>query len=86
MATHDQVRSHLQQVDEVLQAAEEQLNAYKQVQGGDEVQFSATQQQLEQTNIQLERLLISATPEQRDQLFRAQQQLNQMQNKMILGL
>lgn len=86
MATHDQVRTHLQQVDEVLQLAEEQLNAAKQMQGGDELQFSEAQQQLEQTNIQLERLITSATPEQRDQLFRAQQQLNQMQNKMILGI
>lgn len=86
MATHDQVREQLQQVDEILQFAESQLNSAKQVQGGDEFKFDEAQQQLEQMNMQIERLLTSATREQRDQLFRAQQQVNQMQNKMILGL
>jgi hypothetical protein len=86
MATHDQVRQQLQQVDEILQFAEGQLNSAKQVQGGDELKFDEAQQQLEQVNMQIERLLTSATPEQRDQLFRAQQQVNQMQNKMILGI
>lgn len=86
MATHDQVRQQLQQVDEIVQLAEEQLNSAKQVQGGDELKYDEAQQQLEQVNMQIERLLKSATPEQRDQLFRAQQQVNQMQNKMILGI
>lgn len=86
MATHDQVRQQLQQVDEILQFAEGQLNSAKQVQGGDELKYDEAQQQLEQINMQIERLLASATPEQRDQLFRAQQQVNQMQNKMILGI
>lgn len=86
MATHDQVRQQLQQVDEILQFAEEQLNSAKQVQGGDELKYDEAQQQLEQLNMQIERLVTSATPEQRDQLFRAQQQVNQMQNKMILGI
>ncbi len=86
MATHDQVRQQLQQVDEILQFAEEQLNSAKQVQGGDELKYDEAQQQLEELNMQIERILSSATPEQRDQLFRAQQQVNQMQNKMILGI
>ena len=86
MATHDQVKIQLQQVDETLQFAEEQLNNEKQMQGGDEIKYDEAQQQLEQLNMQIERMLASATPEQRDQLFRAQQQVNQMQNKMILGI
>lgn len=86
MATHEQVKLMLQKVDEILQFAEGELNSYKQVQGGDELKFDEAQQQLEQVNMQIERLLISATREQRDQLFRGQQQVNQMQNKMILGI
>ncbi|OIJ15800.1 hypothetical protein BKP35_02065 [Anaerobacillus arseniciselenatis] len=86
MATHEQVKQQLQQVDEILQFAEGQLDSAKQVQGGDEIKYDEAQQQLEQLNMQIERLLSSATPEQRDQLFRAQQQVNQMQNKMILGI
>lgn len=86
MTTHFQIREQLQQVSEILQMAEEQLNAEKQVQGGDELKYTEAQQQLEAINMQIEHLLTSATAEQRDQLFRAQQQINQMQNKMILGL
>lgn len=86
MATHEQVKEQLQQVDEILQLAEEQLNSAKQVQGGDEIKYDEAQLQLEQINNHIERLLMSATPEQRDQLFRARQQVNQMQNKMILGI
>lgn len=86
MATHEQVKLMLQKVDEILQFAEGELNSYKQVQGGDELKFDEAQQQLEQVNMQIERLLASATPEQRDQLFRGRQQVNQLQNKMILGI
>jgi hypothetical protein len=86
MATHDQVKLMLAKVDEIQQFAEAQLNAARQVQGGDELQYDEAQQQLEQVNMQIESLLRSATPEQRDQLFRAQQRVNQMQNKMILGI
>ncbi|RXJ04000.1 DUF2524 family protein [Anaerobacillus alkaliphilus] len=86
MGTHDQIRQQLQQVDEILQFAESQLNSAKQVQGGDELKYDEAQQQLEQVNMQIERLLSSATPEQRDELTRARQQVNQMQNKMILGI
>lgn len=86
MATHEQVKLQMQQVDEILQYAEEQLNSAKQVQGGDDMKYDEAQQQLEEMNMKIERLLSSATPEQRDQLFRAQQQVNQMQNKMILGI
>ncbi|MCT8138942.1 DUF2524 family protein [Anaerobacillus sp. CMMVII] len=86
MGTHDQIRLQLQRVDEILQFAESQLNSAKQVQGGDELKYDEAQQQLEQMNMQIERLLMSATPEQRDLLTRAQQQVHQMQNKMILGI
>ncbi len=86
MATHEQVKEQLQQVNEIMQFAESQLNAARQVQGGDELKYDEAQQQLEQMNLQIERLISSATPEQRDQLFRAQQRVNQMQNKMILGI
>ncbi len=86
MGTHDQIRQQLQQVDEILQFAEGQLNSAKQVQGGDDLKYDEAQQQLEQVNMQIERLLSSATPEQRDLLTRARQQVNQMQNKMILGI
>lgn len=86
MGTHDKIRQQLQEVEEALQFAESQLNSAKQVQGGDDLKFDEAQQQLEQVNMQIEHMLISATAEQRDQLFRAQQRVNQMQNKMILGI
>lgn len=86
MGTHEKIKMTLEKIDEILQFAEGELNSYKQVQGGDELKFDEAQQQLEQVNMQIERLLSSATPEQRDQLFRGQQQINQMQNKMILGI
>lgn len=86
MGTHDTIRQQLQQIDEILQFAEAELNSAKQVQGGNELKYDEAQQQLEQMNMQIESLLRSATPEQREELTRARQQVNQMQNKMILGL
>ncbi|WNF38081.1 DUF2524 family protein [Bacillaceae bacterium IKA-2] len=86
MGTHEKIKMMLEKIDEILQLAEGELTSYKQVQGGDELKFDEAQQQLEQVNMQIERLLSSATPEQRDQLLRGQQQINQMQNKMILGI
>ncbi|QOY35801.1 DUF2524 family protein [Anaerobacillus isosaccharinicus] len=86
MGTHDKITQQLQQIDEILQFAEGELNSAKQVQGGNELKYDEAQQQLEQMNMQIESLLRSATPEQREELTRARQQVNQMQNKMILGL
>lgn len=84
MATHEQVETYLQKAQETIQQAEEQLKDAKRVQPGDPVKYAEAQSQLVEMSEELDAIIRSATPEQRDQLNRAQQRIRQMQNDMIL--
>ncbi|MGO4888036.1 DUF2524 family protein [Anaerobacillus sp. MEB173] len=86
MATHEQVNQQLEKVQQVVKMAEEQYKNSKRVQQGDPVKYSEAQLQLEEMSQELASVLRSATPEQREQLLRAQQRIHQVQNEMILGM
>ena len=76
----------MKEIQHVMTYAEEQLIESKRVEPGNPDDFTNAQLQLEQANMEVETLLKSAAQEQRDDLFRLQQRIHQLQNKMILGL
>ncbi|UCZ54828.1 YtzC family protein [Bacillus shivajii] len=86
MTNSSYLQGAINEIEHVMTNAEEQLTASKKVQPGDPNEFSEAQLQLEAANMELEKILRSATAEQRDQLLRLQQQVHQLQNRMILGL
>ncbi|TMW73548.1 DUF2524 family protein [Alteribacter natronophilus] len=86
MANYDQMEQFITGVREVMEEAQAQLDNMKRVNPSDPADFQAAQQHLEEVHLELEKLINSANPEQRDQLLRVEQQIHQLQNRMILGL
>ncbi|MBU9723897.1 MULTISPECIES: DUF2524 family protein [Bacillaceae] len=86
MTNSNYLQGAVQEIEHIMSNAEEQLNDSKRIQPGDAEAFTQAQVQLEQANMELEKMLLSSNAEQRDQLTRLQQQVHQLQNRMILGL
>lgn len=84
MAERRQVELWLEKVEETLEQAQQTFENSQRVQGGDPEEYIQAQAQLEEVSIELDALIRATTPEQRDQLNRAQQQLRQLQSHMIL--
>ncbi|WP_078553331.1 DUF2524 family protein [Bacillus alkalicellulosilyticus] len=84
MATHDQINYYVEKVSETIDYAQKQLDDFQRVEHGNSEEYTNAQLQLEEINQELDSIIRSATPEQREQLNRAQQRLRQMQNHMIL--
>ncbi len=76
----------ISEIRTVMEEAEAQLDNSKRVQPGDPVDFTEAQRHLQEVHLELEKLMISANAEQRDQLVRVEQQIHQLQNRMILGI
>ncbi|SDY88873.1 Protein of unknown function [Evansella caseinilytica] len=86
MVNSDDLQSTVEEIQETMTAAEEQLLEAQRQQPGDPEAFTKAQQQLEAANLELEKMIHSADREQRDQLQRLQQRVQQLQNRMILGM
>lgn len=78
--------SVVQQIEQVMEHAEGQLIESKRNESVNADAYTNAQLQLEEANMELGRMIASATREQRDELFRLQQQLHQLQNRMILKM
>lgn len=86
MSTYRKLEEMLKNADELVEYANEQLQKATQVQPGiTDKEYTQTQQLLEQMAIDIDKMLHSATPEQRDALTRARQQVQDKQNDFILG-
>ncbi len=87
MSTYRKVEEMLKNAHELAEFADEQLQlATKQQPEINDQTFTETQQLLERMSIELDKMIHSANPEQRDALNRAQQQIQDRQNDFILGL
>ncbi|ADU30185.1 DUF2524 family protein [Evansella cellulosilytica] len=86
MTNSNYLHGAVEQIQQVITNAEEQLLESKKVEHNNAEEYTSAQVELEEANMQLDRMIHSANPDQRDQLIRLQQQLHQLQNKMILGL
>ncbi|WP_227936247.1 DUF2524 family protein [Alkalihalobacillus deserti] len=84
MAERTHVAQFLEEVEMTLQGAQQVFNDSQRVEAGDLEDYTKVQTQLQQLDDELDTLLHAATPEQRDELYRAQLQVHQMQNHFIL--
>ncbi|MCD8510689.1 MAG: YtzC family protein [Bacillus sp. (in: Bacteria)] len=85
MVNSNNLENVMEQIQQVLEKAEDQLTESKRNESVNAEAYTNAQLQLEEANMELERMIASATRDQRDELFRLQQQLHQLQNRMILG-
>ncbi|WP_347550235.1 DUF2524 family protein [Pseudalkalibacillus hwajinpoensis] len=86
MSTYRKVEEMLKNAHELVEYADEQLQlATRQESVVTDKGYTETQQLLERMSIELDKMIHSANPEQRDALSRAQQQIQDCQNDFILG-
>lgn len=84
MATRQSIDDCLNRCESAILAAEEQYeNSLRQGHYHD-AEFSDAQQMLESITLELEKLSDSSNAQQREQLYRKNLQIQQLQNKMIL--
>ncbi|WP_169720877.1 DUF2524 family protein [Alteribacter aurantiacus] len=86
MANYNQMEEFITEIRSVMDEAQIQLDNSRRVNPGDPADFSDAQRHLNDVHIELEKMIRSASPEQRDQLLRVEQQIHQLQNRMILGM
>ncbi|WP_161524710.1 DUF2524 family protein [Alteribacter lacisalsi] len=86
MANYNQMEELIAEIRTVMDDAQAQLDDARRVNPGSPGDFLEAQQHLEEVHLELEKIIQSANPEQRDQLLRVEQQIHQLQNRMILGI
>ncbi|GAE34618.1 DUF2524 family protein [Halalkalibacter akibai] len=84
MAERTQVAQFLEEVEMTLLGAQKVFDDSQRVEAGDPEEYTHMQMQLQEMDQELETLLRAAAPEQRDELYRAQLQVRQMQNHYII--
>lgn len=84
MAVHKQVDFMLKKAQETIDQANEQLQLARRLEQGDPAKYSEAQLALEEVSEEIDALIRSSTPEQRDRLHRTMQQIRQKMNEMIL--
>ncbi|MCM3713533.1 DUF2524 family protein [Halalkalibacter oceani] len=84
MAEHSSLEQSLQKAEKTLAEAEQVFEHAQRLEGTDPDQYRQAQLQLEEISEELDALSRAATPEQRDQVSRTQQQVRQLQNHFIL--
>jgi pantothenate synthetase len=87
MAVQRDVEQQIELTKEAIKNAEDQLNAAsRQESQTTEENYSQAQLQLEEALTEIEKLSLSANPEQKNQLDRTRQQLTQMQEQMVFKM
>ncbi|GLY10757.1 YtzC family protein [Pseudobacillus badius] len=84
MATRHSVDECLEQCQSAIDYAQEQYKDAARQEHNNAGNFSKSQLMLEDAYNELDKLLLSANEQQREQLHRMRLQLQQMQNSMIL--
>lgn len=83
MATRDSVNALIQQCEDAIQFANDQLQEGRTQEHFNDVGYTEALQSLENAYNDLAKLALSANSEQREQLHRMRLQLQQLQNEMI---
>lgn len=86
MTNFQNINETLADMEQVISHAEAQLIESKRQEPTNEESFTQSQMMLEEVNMQLEKMIQSTQIEQRDRLIRLQQRVQQLQNRMILGI
>jgi hypothetical protein len=84
MTERTQMKNWLRKAEETMEFAQKALDDSHRIQPGDPGVYSQAQLHLEEMNDELVGLISAATPEQRYELTRTQEQIRQLQNHMIL--
>jgi hypothetical protein len=84
MATRQSVDHFLEQSEGALRFADFEYNLASRQEHYDDETFQNSQLYVDEALTELDKLYRSANGQQRDMLFRMQQQLNEMKNEMIL--
>ncbi|KHF40285.1 DUF2524 family protein [Halalkalibacter okhensis] len=84
MAERTHLEHFLEKAETTLEEAQKTFDDSQRVQEGDYGEYIQAQRNLQELNDELGTLMHAATPEQRDQLYRTQIQVNQLQNHFIL--
>ncbi|TLS37506.1 DUF2524 family protein [Pseudalkalibacillus caeni] len=87
MSTYRKMEEVLKHAHELAEFANEQLaKANRQEAQLSEVDYTNTQQLLEEMNLELEKMIKFANHEQRYNLHKAQQMIQDSQNEFVLGV
>ncbi len=85
MATRASVDDHIHRAEEVLTFAEKQLEEAKKQEHYNEEGYSQAQLELEKLAFDLDTLMQSGNQQQKEQVYRIQLQVREMQQHMILN-
>jgi len=83
MATRDSVNTLIQQCEDAIQFANDQLDEGRIQEHYNDIGYTEALQSLEDAYNDLAKLALSANSEQRERLHRMRLQLQQLQNQMI---
>ncbi|WP_332693182.1 DUF2524 family protein [Halalkalibacter lacteus] len=84
MAERTNLEHFLEKAETTLEEAQKAFNNSQRVQPEEPENYIQAQTHLEELSMELDTLMHAATPEQRDQLYRTQIQVNQLKNHFIL--
>jgi hypothetical protein len=84
MATRQSVENFLQECEDTIRYAQEQITANRQQEHYNTNEYTEAQRRLEDTTTDLAHLALSCNGQQREQLHRMRLQLQQLQNDLIL--
>lgn len=85
MATRESVSALIQQCEDAIQFANDQLQEGRTQEHYNDIGYTEALQSLENAYNDLTKLALSANSEQREQLHRMRIQLQQLQNQMIIS-
>lgn len=85
MATRESVEALIQQCEDAIQFANDQLQEGSMQEHYNDLGYTEALQSLENAYNDLTKLALSANSEQREQLHRMRIQLQQLQNQMIIS-
>ena len=84
MATRQSVENFLQECEDTIRYAHEQITTGRQQEHYNTEEYTEAQRRLEDTTTDLAHLALSCNGQQREQLHRMRLQLQQLQNDLIL--
>ncbi|EKN62871.1 Protein of unknown function (DUF2524) [Schinkia azotoformans MEV2011] len=84
MATRASVDQHINRAEEACKYALEQLEVANQQEHYNTTEYIDAQMMLNESYMELQKLMLSSNKQQKERLYRMQLQINRIQNDMIL--
>ncbi|HHW38373.1 MAG TPA: YtzC family protein [Bacillales bacterium] len=84
MATRASVDQHINRAEEACKYALDQLEIANQQEHYNTTEYTDAQMMLNESYVELQKLMLSSDKQQKERLYRMQLQINRIQNDMIL--